>query len=634
MKNFKKLTAAVAATLMAATMVAPMAFAAEGDATADNTTTGNKPATIAETDGEQQEDGNDGDGDNKPTEGPQTTTQIINLTLPEGLPDGAKMAEVIAYKVFDVEYDNEAITVKGWGKDVDEAGILAALKLPADTSAEEVANKLTSTGLGAIKAEDFAKFVMNNIKTNAGVKGTINNGGTVSFENLSNGYYATSCTVQIGDDEDYNAKSLGMLAILEGEATNVGEAGVAKIGLPEVQKKVKENQKENLPTEDGKTVLANYETDEDYNDIADWNIGDSVPFKLYGTMPDNLDMYEKYFYQFNDNLGVEFTRVAKSDAYTVKIDGTTIPETSEVDEETVNNYNVTFGQQGENKIIVTFDDIKAAAARVGVKLTSKSVVTVEYEAVLNTNAVVGKPGQDNEVYLTYSNNPNKYGEGERGKTPEDKVRVYTYGFTFEKYFTTGNSSKVTAEELATWKSGGSEAIEFKLTKGEDGKEPIYVKPAGENEEGWNYVLATKDEEGATTVINLFAIEGNNERLSVKIKGLDEGTYYLTETKAPKGYNAVENVPVVITADTGNTQDWLMTEDTLTEFKYKVDKEVTQTGADITGIAMGEIENKKGTTLPTTGGVGTRLFYFFGGAMVSIAGVSLITKKRMGKNQIL
>ncbi len=620
MKNFKRLTAAVAATLMAATMVAPMAFAEE---VTDNTTTDNTTSTTAETDVEQQED-NDGGAGGATVDA--ATPKTVNLALPEGdLPEGAKITEVKAYQVFKVEFDAEhgAAQVTGWAADVNKDGILTALNLPLTTDADAVAKTLTSDSTGGKSAENFAKIVMNNLVEGAGTAGTVNNGGkTAAFSGLDDGYYAMSCTVQIGEDEEYTAKSLGMLTVFGGAATNVGKDGVAKIGLPKVQKKVYEDVKK---AEEAEPL--GVDTDTQWNDVADYDIGDEVPFKLYGTMPENLDMYEKYFYQFNDKLDEQFTADKVITHYIVKIDKTEIEVGADKD------CKVTVGD--DNNITVTFADIKAAAANAGVTLTKDSIVTVEYKAVLSSAANVGTPGQRNEVYLTYSNNPNLRGDGDwdkpenKGKTPKDKVIVYTYALKIDKDFFESSGTKLDDKEIEENTFG---AVEFKLYKGDD-KNALKFSKSDEPE--YDYVV---DPNGSIEALNLTLV---NDELVVRIKGLDDGTYTLKETDGPKGYNLAPDQQIKITATTNEEQDWAGTEEKLTQFEWSVAEGSTWSTPEVlTGDALENatakalVENRKGTALPTTGGVGTRLFYFFGGAMVAIAGVSLITKKRMGKNQIL
>lgn len=625
MKNFKKLTAAVAATLMAATMVAPMAFAAEGDATADNTNTGNKPATIAETDDEQSEEEK---GEETKAPEASATGKSVSLGLPtEGLPDEAEIIDVKAYQVFEVEFDAEhgAAQVTGWAADVNSDGILKDLGLEGAT-ADAVAKTLTSDSTGGKSAENFAKIVMNNLAEGAGTAGTVNNGGkTAAFSGLPDGYYAMSCTVKIEGDEEsdeYTAKSLGMLTVFGGAATNVGKDGVAKIGLPKVQKKVYEDVKK---AEEAEPL--GVDTDTQWNDVADYDIGDEVPFKLYGTMPENLDMYEKYFYQFNDKLDEQFTADKVITHYIVKIDKTEIEVGADKDcKVTVDD---------DNNITVTFADIKAAAANAGVTLTKNSIVTVEYKAVLSSAANVGTPGQRNEVYLTYSNNPNLRGDGDwdkpenKGKTPKDKVIVYTYALKIDKDFFESSGTKLDDKEIEENTFG---AVEFKLYKGDD-KNALKFSKSDEAE--YDYVV---DPNGTIEALNLTLV---NDELVVRIKGLDDGTYTLKETDGPKGYNLAPDQQIKITATTNEEQDWAGTEEKLTKFEWSVAEGSTwSTPEELTGEALENatakalVENRKGTALPTTGGVGTRLFYFFGGAMVAIAGVSLITKKRMGKNQIL
>ncbi len=524
--------------------------------------------------------------------------------------------------------DNKTITGAAWGSDaIKEAVVgITSLGLTSTSTADDAMTAIKSKDgktLGKLLGAALKDVVASATATS----------DTIDISTSGSGWYLiiddASGTLSGDDGTAFSAYILGTVDATKGAEIN------AKSDVPTVQKKVKENQEANYTS----LEAAAYETDKSYNDIADYSIGKDVSFKLYGTLPDDYADYETYYYKFTDSLDSNFD---KPTTLTIKAGSDTLTATFASNawtvkkgEDVVNTCVVAYATD-DNGFTVTFADLKAAFPNAD----KDTVITVEYTAKLNGTAVVGKPGQNNKVNLEYSNNPNKAGEGSKGKTPDDKVRVYTYGFELEKTFAAdGSASDILDEELALWKSGGDDEIKFELKDGTgSGASNIYVVNASDADKanGWDYVVAKNSDSGATTEIELFdkTNGGAKNKLGVKIKGLDEGTYYLTETDAPEGYNKVTDVPVTITANTGNTQDWGMTEDTLTEFKYKVgeDTEVTQTGNNVNGIAEGKVVNKKGSSLPSTGGIGTTLFYVGGGAMVAVAGVFLITKKRMSKKE--
>jgi LPXTG-motif cell wall-anchored protein len=232
------------------------------------------------------------------------------------------------------------------------------------------------------------------------------------------------------------------------------------------------------------------------------------------------------------------------------------------------------------------------------------------DATLNSNAKIGSAeGNPNEVYLTYSNNPNYTGTGDNtptGTTPKDKVIVFTY-------------------ELDTTKVDGTtkaklSGAEFELYKGTDTKS--YAIVADGKVTGW-----TTDETKAT------ALKSDDNGL-FKVAGLDDGTYYLKETKAPTGYNLLTApVTLVIAAATVNSQNWVGTAaDALTALTIKVGSEAIADGNVSTGTVTATIANNAGSTLPSTGGIGTTLFYVIGILLMSGAAVLLVTKKKMANRE--
>jgi len=396
-----------------------------------------------------------------------------------------------------------------------------------------------------------------------------------------------------------------------------------KKSYPTVVKKVYENVK-------SADVAYERETDKKWNDVADYCIGDSVPFKLYGTLPDNYADYEHYYYKFTDTLASQFT-VPTADRVTVKVNGTAITDTGK-------NMRVNVAGQ---VITVSFEDIKAFAPN------ATDVITVEYSAVLNNTAVIGLNGQENKVDLTYSNNPNitynpktndenedvpkddngtpeNTADDKPGtdKTPEDKVVVFTYEVDINKI------DANTKQNL--------EGAEFQIKSGST--EIKFV----DNGDGTYTVADQTLTAGVTTTVK------SDANGLFKLVGLDDGTYTLTETKAPDGYptptGTAADFALVLTATTVNNQAWNGTASSaLTAIAGTLNNKAMtalSSGSVTTnsntrgtnGGVSGVIENSKSTELPSTGGMGTILFYTVGGIMVVGAGVVLVTKKRSKNEQ--
>lgn len=302
------------------------------------------------------------------------------------------------------------------------------------------------------------------------------------------------------------------------------------------------------------------EIDKTVND-SDANIGDTVTFTLTATMPSNLQGYETYKVIFHDTLsaGLDFTEGS------VKV---MIGEKDVTSSFTVAEENGT--------LTISCNNVLDQA--VGVTTSSQIVVT--YNAVVDSDAIIGTDGNPNKVYLEYSNDPNWNGEGDEptGDTPEKEVFVYTWEIPVFKY-TKGEGDTKTPLAGAGFTLYDGETV-VKLTKAE-GEDNIYkVDPAGTVDE-----ILTDD-------------TGKFE-----IEGLEQGTYVLKETTTPAGYNTCDDVTVVI-GENGV---------------------LTVGEATVTTV---EILNQSGATLPETGGMGTTLFYIVGAAMVLAAVVLLVTKKRM------
>ena len=454
------------------------------------------------------------------------------------------------------EAGNKVLSNIVWGSGVSEAGQTAL----GDAAAKAETLKTEAD------AKAFAKAVAPYLTTAAGSANTVTDGKYV-ISGLAAGYYLVkdqdgSLT---GDNDSYTEYIIQVV----GNVT-----ATPKSDVPEVQKKVKDI---NDSTDTTKT---------DWQDSADYDIGDSIPFQLKATLADNVSSYTTYKVVFHDTLskGLTYNKDAK-----VYIDGT---ET--------NGFTVTatVNADGTTTLTVSCDDVKALGAG------NSSVITVEYTAKLNENAVLGSAGNPNEVYLEYSNNPNKSEEGnnETGETPKDVVIVFTYKTII---------NKVDSETKPL--TGAAFKLE-KLIKGKDGAA------------------------GTWTTVKEFTVDETTT--SFTFSGLDDGQYKLTETKTPVGYNTIDPIYFVIEATHGETAD-VPTLKTLnayltdangnkqTEMK---DGESVNIGLGIVDLTAGSITttvvNKSGSELPSTGGIGTTIFYVLGSILVIGAAVLLVTKKRM------
>ena len=368
------------------------------------------------------------------------------------------------------------------------------------------------------------------------------------FTNVDKGYYLIVET-ELNDEAD--TYSLVMLNTADQDNVTVD----SKEDSPTFEKKIKEKN-DSTGVESG------------WQDGADYDINDVVPFKLQGTVPQNYGAYNTYKYVFHDEMSSGLTFDASS--VVVKVDGNTIASGYSV---------VTTDLKDDCTFEIQFDDLKNIT-----EVKAGSTITVEYDATLNKNAVIGSAGNPNQAKLEYSNNP--YGDG-TGKTPWDKVIAFTYQLVANKVDKDGSPV---------------EGAGFTLYKWSD-EEDKYVAVSGE-----------------TTGVTKF-----------NFKGIDAGQYKLVESKVPDGYTKAEDLvfTVVATYDTDNNDPKFGT------LTIKDGDKVISDGEDkvftvnlVAGSFTTDVVNLTGTTLPSTGGMGTTVFYVVGGGLMAVAVVLLVTKKRM------
>ena len=486
-----------------------------------------------------------------------------------------------------------------WGTGINDAAFLKALKADTTigkyfanvTDAKGFAEALSNTDNFPVDGANTRLVAKIAMKNTEGTGTALAAGGSTQ---LDKGYYLIVDSTTDGQTV-YNPAVLAITSDIEIKD---------KTDVPTLEKKVQENKKDAT----GDTAYGSK-----FNDVADYNIGDDVPFHLIGSVPD-MSQYETYTYKFTDTFDKGFDAV---DTSNVKVylsnDKKLDLEGESVDTDITSYFSGTNGSiqytpateaQGETAgtkatLTVSTKDLKKAATY---SKEQPQYVIVSYTAKLNANAKIGLPGNVNEAYLTYSNKPDQSGQGENqptGNTPEDKVIVFTYGLDVTKV-----DSKNTKTKLKD--------AEFKL-KNSDGK--------------WATITDGKVTGWADTELQGSVLKSDGSG-KFKVEGLDDGEYTLKETKAPAGYNLpADGFSVTLTATTANNQAWDGTATkALTNLAVKVGQ-TDGTGDVTTGLGAITIKNTQGSSLPSTGGMGTVLLYVAGIAVFVLAGATLVMALR-------
>lgn len=455
-----------------------------------------------------------------------------------------------AYQIFTGDLSGTTLSNIVWGSGVSEAGKTAL----GDAAAKAETLKTEAD------AKAFAKEVAPYLTTAAGYANTVTDGKYV-ISGLAAGYYLVkdqdgSLT---GDNDSYTEYIVKVVSNTTADP---------KSDVPTVQKKVKDI---NDSTDDAMT---------DWQDSADHDIGDSVPFQLKATLADNVSSYTTYKVVFHDTLSKGLTYNNDAKVY--------------IDSREINGFTVTttVNEDGTTTLTVSCDDVKALGAG------NSSVITVEYTATLNDGAVLGSAGNPNEVYLEYSNNPNKSeaGNNETGNTPKDVVIVFTYKTIINKV---AKNPDYDPEVEGSKEYIPLTGAEFTLEK--------YNKKTDK----WEAITVVKNDEGTTFTFS----------------GLDDGNYRLTETTTPAGYNSIDPIEFTVTAE----HDVLSDNPALTSLSGNATTgELKFTSNTTEGSLSTDVVNKSGSTLPETGGMGTTIFYVLGTILVLGAAIMLIAKKRMNK----
>jgi fimbrial isopeptide formation D2 family protein/LPXTG-motif cell wall-anchored protein len=544
----------------------------------------------------------------------------LTISNPEG------DTSVHAYKAYQIitgtKADDNTLSNMHWGANINSEKFIAALKanttldltLSDEPSIEEVAAALEDIREEADKVKALSK-IFDAEGTDSVLTGdpTALTAGTAAT--VSDGWYLIKDESTLDEVNGPKVRSANLLQI-------VGDTSItAKHSLPSIDKVIVEG--------------------EDELDANTGAVGDVVEYKIKSAVPD-VRGYDKYFFFIDDRLskGLTFESTDK-DAFKVQINGANAP---------ADTYTVTWDDDAKTFRLVFKNCVTNFAGKAG-----QSIV-VTYQATINDDVDVSKIGNTNESMLTYSNDPKLTSDGNGtehpdepddddpvGETPWDKVVTYSTQLELTKVDVSGDILK--GAEFTLKAKDGSDMLSLvaavTFTEAADGeyyllKDGTYTKTVPVTGEGGNadkyqdtetkYKRSTtftrvKNESGVDAIKGMVQDDG-----TITFKGLKPGDYTLSETKTPKGYNTVSDINFTISAEASLTScTWSL--EGITNPAVK-NISVTQGTNETDSKIAFSIENLKGSILPTTGGIGTKLFYLFGGMLAVGSGVVLVTKKRM------
>ena len=529
------------------------------------------------------------------------------------------------YQIFTAtknEAGNVAYTLNSAYEGFFQSKISGASTLTGEALSEKAYNYVkdqvgTDGSNGAAFAKDILDWILKNATTVATTHTTANTtADTTVINNLDYGYYvvyplgATDTSTAPGNEK---VKSVASLVSVTGIDATVN----MKSNYPTVDKKIipaqsgsgitigaivngnwEGNHQMELDDENESedTIAPHGATDE--KKVGDFGIGDTVTYQLTSKVPD-MTGYNSYTFKFSDTLskGLDLKEVLS-----VKVGNTTLTAKSTG----ANTYALAYDKSNRTLTVTLNDFYNSYKNRTG------DTITVVYTATLNRDAVIGMNPNTNKAVVEYSNNPKSDGTG---KSEPSIVDVHTFDFTIFKYYL--------KDETQT----GLANAEFELYKANEAGDAAdtNAKINIVDEGNGVYRQATADEAKATGFTSAKIVSDADGK--VLVKGLDAGTYYLRETKAPEGYNKLlSDIKVEIKPVYDETTGKLTS--------YSVD--YTYNGKTTNGAAITNktdspevaVENKTGAQLPSTGSKGA--------LMVTLAGIVLFgvltASKAFGKKK--
>ena len=496
-----------------------------------------------------------------------------------------KLHGYIAFQIFKgvISKDNETLSNVGWGSSITKPDEFLAQLTEDLTIGDKFETSFTPQEAAAVISQwsdsdnnslAFARCVCNYVYSDRDSTPVLQGGHTNGFKLEEAGYYLIVDNTYFNLGDFYHAYNSFFLV----NDTHQGEYNVIinhKVVKPTVEKKVYDNQ-------DGTSEAGFYSS-------ADHAINEEFKFQLTATLPaskDNgraYDYYDEYAVLFNDTLskGITYDRL---DSVVIESKGIPYDITGDSSKYTIDTTDL----ESHNYFVVGIPDVKTCVEDPRFNLNDGATITVTYTAHLNDKAAVnttsGSTDNKNKVQLQYSNNPRN--SAYWGFTPESEVRVYTYQLNNTKYHDDDNENNKL------------EGAGFRLYSGEACNDEDEIKLKKNADGTYSRYFGTEDGE------EMFS----DDKGQFNVKGLDAGTYYLKETTPPTGYSACDKTKIVISATHDEHNVNLSGESNLNN----------------------KIINKKagGITLPSTGGIGTTLFYVVGGGLMVAAIVLLVTKKRM------
>lgn len=561
-----------------------------------------------------------------------------------------------AYQIFKGEIsgaeDNYKLANLQWGDNVNSETLLAALKAMANseftdaTDAVAVAEVIAEKYKEAAALDQLAKIIAEHI-TGSGTVLTKEDGNDYASASVAPGYYMIQDTVA----ENGNQHSISKYIVEVVGPTDL----VQKSKETTVEKKIQKI------TEIKDNVTGEVTTNKDGVDLDEAGIGEPKEFTLTATLPEDYALYKSFYLNFRDTMqhmefiGVDSVVVMRGDREIAAIAAT------DSEDKATNKYFVSYSHdetEDTGSLSVLIKNLK----RVSSDIQAGDKVIVTYQAKLTPQAVIAGDTNINKVVLDYSNNPNSNWDPDEenpeepnppyGTTPEDEVELVTTELVIQKtdgegknlagagFTLTGDVNDIRITTTARFTRDDVNGIYYELTDGTytttspdttNIDTDKYVKATDGSYPKYNLKYVQDTEEVKSNTETTKVIAWVDESGQLVFSGLGAGNYTLTESTTPVGYNTIEPINFTIKYIPRDTPTEELEEGQSVGFYVSESNYPITLGTEKNNL-MTTVVNNSGAVLPSTGGIGTTIFYVLGSILLIGAGVLLVTKRKMAGRQ--